>query len=88
MIHFILGVHVTDRLKDAAQVQSLLTEYGQHIKTRLGLHEIDTAGTSPQGLLVLELVGNEASCQALAGKLGAIQGIEVQQMVFRHAGTR
>ena len=84
MIHFILGVHVTDRLKEAAQVQGLLTEYGQHIKTRLGLHEIDPAGMSPQGLLVLELVGDEASCQALAGKLGAIPGIEVQQMVFRH----
>jgi hypothetical protein len=84
MIHFILGVHVTDRLREAAQVQKLLTEYGQNIKTRLGLHEINPEGLSPQGLLLLELVGDEAVCQGLAGKLGAVPGIEVQRMIFRH----
>lgn len=84
MIHFILGVHITDRLKEAVRVQGLLTEYGAHIKTRLGLHEIEAAGASPRGLVLLELVGDEAVCRDLAGRLGAIEGVEVQQMIFSH----
>jgi hypothetical protein len=84
MTHFILGVHITDRMKEAVRVQELLTEYGAHIKTRLGLHEIEPAGASPQGVIILEVVGDGNVCQGLATKLGAIDGVEVQQMVFRH----
>lgn len=84
MTHYILGVHITDRLKDAVSVQKLLTEYGQNIKTRLGLHEIDPKGTSPQGVVLLELVGGDGVCGELGAKLGAIEGVEVQQMVFTH----
>lgn len=84
MTHFILGVHITDRLREAVRVQQLLTEYGAHIKTRLGLHEIEPEGASPQGVVILELVGDEPVCKSLAGKLGAIEGVEVQQMVFTH----
>jgi hypothetical protein len=85
MTHFILGVHITDRLREAVRVQGLLTEYGAHIKTRLGLHEIETGGPSPQGVVLLELVGDEQVCRNLAGKLSAIDGVEVQQMVFTHS---
>ncbi len=85
MTHFILGVHITDRLKEAVEVQKLLTAYGGHIKTRLGLHEIDPGGASPQGVVILEIVGDEQVCRGLAGKLGAIEGVEVQQMVFTHS---
>lgn len=84
MTHFILGVHITDRLREAASVQKVLTEYGANIKTRLGLHEIETGGTSPQGLVILEIVGSEDVSEGLAAKLSAIEGVEVQQMVFGH----
>lgn len=84
MTHFILGVHITDRLKEAAPVQKLLTEYGAHIKTRLGLHEIEPGAASPQGVVILEVVGDDPLCQSLARRLSAIDGVEVQQMVFTH----
>ncbi|HEY3382423.1 MAG TPA: hypothetical protein VGK32_11685 [Vicinamibacterales bacterium] len=82
--HFILGVHITDRLKDAVAVQQLLTKYGSHIKTRLGLHEIQPDSPSPQGLVILEVVGETSTCESLAAALGAIEGVDVQQMVFTH----
>ena len=82
MKHIIYGVHVTDRLHKVAEVQKLLTEYGGHIKTRLGLHEVENS--SPNGLLVLEMWGDEGKCVALRDKLNAIDGIEVQEMVFDH----
>ena len=36
--HHICGVHITERLEHALQVQQVLTEFGRNIKTRLGLH--------------------------------------------------
>jgi hypothetical protein len=82
--HIILGVHVTDRLKRAAEVQRLFTEYGCNIKTRLGLHEIGAGSCAPSGLVLLEMYGEEAHCLSLGAKLDAIDGVEVQKMVFCH----
>jgi hypothetical protein len=81
--HYILGVHVTDRLRDAAVVQRLLTEYGTSIKTRLGLHDVEAGTPGPQGLVLLELVDSRA-CEALTNQLKGIAGVDVQQMVFDH----
>lgn len=81
--HLIYGVHITDRLQHAVEVQSLLTQYGTHIKTRLGLHEVERA-PAPRGLLLLEMYGEAQKCKELFDKLSAIEGVEVQQMYFTH----
>jgi hypothetical protein len=81
--HIILGVHVTERLKKVPEVQKLLSEYGCNIKTRLGLHEVQNV-CSPNGLLILEMHGDEVICLELGEKLSTIEGIEVQKMVFTH----
>lgn len=84
--HIILGVHVTDRLEHAGQVQSALTEYGAHIKTRLGLHEVGVDGmcSGRNGLLLLEMTGDEGKVLGLVNRLSEVKGIEVQKMVFDH----
>ena len=81
--HIVFGVHITDRLKHVDSVQHLLTQYGCNIKTRLGLHEVQNV-CSPNGLLILEMYGEDAVCFELAEKLSQIEGIEVQKMVFTH----
>ncbi len=78
----IYGVLLTDRMAGAAPVQALLTEYGCHIKTRLGLHSVDDSFCSAKGLLVLEMFGEETKCRELGEKLAAIEGVEVQSMEF------
>lgn len=82
--HIILGVHITDRVTHASQVQQTLTQYGANVKTRLGLHEIAGNQASPNGLILLEMAGDEARCLEVAARLGAIKGVEVQKMVFDH----
>ncbi len=82
--HRIVGIHVTDRVQRAGEVQQLLSEYGCSIRTRVGLHHLDGDVCSPNGLLLLELFGDEAPCRALTEKLAAIDGVEVQQMTFEH----
>ena len=86
--HIILGVHITDRITEAVEVQKQLTRFGGYIKTRLGLHEVEEpdAGSagSKNGLMILELVSNEQKARELSEALSGIEGVEVQSMKFRH----
>ena len=82
--HVIYGVHVTNRAAQIPNVQGLLTEYGCNIKTRIGLHHVDEKVCSPRGLILLEMVGNLATCRELKTKLANLEGVDVQEMVFDH----
>lgn len=85
--HYILGVHITDRLKEAVEVQKLLTAYGDQIKTRLGLHEIGKGQVSLNGILLLEMVPPAARVNELRDRLNAVEGVEVKEMVFEHPAS-
>ena len=82
--HIILGIHVTDRLKNAVEVQRVFTEFGCNIKTRVGLHDVDATVCSPSGVVLIEFFGSEAEAVTMAEKLNAIEGVHVQKMVFGH----
>ena len=82
--HYVLGVHITDRIHKVAAVQEIFTEYGCSIRTRLGLHEASENVCSPNGLIILEMVGDDAESKAMVAKLRALEGVEVQEMVFAH----
>jgi len=82
--HIIVGVHVSQRVKNAVDVQKILTEYGCYIKTRLGLHDVGASFCAPGGLLLMEMFGDEAKIDEMEQKLLAVAGLEVQRMVFTH----
>lgn len=82
--HVILGVHITDRVKEAQAVQRVFTRHGKAIQTRLGLHEADGKRESPGGIVLLELAGGQKPAKALAAALGKIRGVHVDCMVFGH----
>ena len=82
--HVIVGVHVTDRHGRVPGVQEVLTRYGCSIKTRLGLHTVSDDFCSTAGIILLETFGDRAEVDAMCAKLGALDGVEVQQMVFTH----
>ena len=82
--HIILGIHVSDRLKNAVDVQKVFTEYGCNIKTRIGLHDVDERSCSPSGVVLIEFFGSEDEASAMVARLDAVEGVGVQKMVFRH----
>ena len=82
--HTIMGVHIDDRLKEAVDVQQVLTKYGKFIKTRLGLHEVGQGKSALNGLLIIEWVGQDEEDSEFADALNAIEGVEVKKMVFNH----
>ena len=78
----ILGLYITDRVKEAIKVQDVLTKFGCSIKTRLGLHEVQENFCSSNGLIILELTGNEEEMVKLEKELLKIEGLGVQKMTF------
>jgi hypothetical protein len=82
--HIILGIHITDRLTKAVDVQKVFTEYGCNIKTRVGLHDVDANSCSPSGVVLIEFFGSDDEASAMMAKLNDIEGVIVQKMVFGH----
>lgn len=78
----IIGVQVTNRIKNALEIQEILTEFGCNIKTRLGLHEVTETVCSTLGILVLEMYGDIKQIKDMETRLKAVQGIVVKKMVF------
>lgn len=82
--HVIIGVHISNRVKNVPSVQTVLTNFGCYIKTRLGLHEVSDSTCSSNGLLIIELFGGNNKSDEFMDALKAIEGVEVQKMVFTH----
>ena len=82
--HYILGIHVTSRVTLAGEIQKIFTEYGCNIKTRVGFHDVSESYCSPTGVIVLDMFDEEAVCEEMVAKLEAIDGIEIQKMIFEH----
>lgn len=80
--NWILGVMVTDRVNEAFRVQDVLTKFGCTIKTRLGLHETSDEYCSSNGLILLELTGDQQEFVKLENALLSIEGVQVKKMVF------
>jgi hypothetical protein len=78
----ILGLHLTDRVKEAIKVQDVLTKFGCSIKTRLGLHDVNDDVCSTNGIIILELCGSLEEMAKLENELLKIEGLEVQKMTF------
>lgn len=78
----ILGILITDRIKEANEVQQILTQYGCSIRTRIGIHENIPELENGGGLILCELFGDQTEVENLKTKLNQLDGIQVQTMDF------
>ncbi len=76
----ILGIRINDRVKEAGNVQRVLTQFGCSIKTRLGLHEVTDSHCSTSGLIILELTGSKDEQDKFFKELQIIKGITLKSM--------
>jgi hypothetical protein len=79
---WILGIRITDRVKEVSDVQHILTKFGCSIRTRLGLHEVKDDFCSRSGMIILELTGTRDEFVKLENELLKVDGLEVKKMVF------
>jgi len=78
----IIGLLITDRIKEAGRTQQVLTKYAHVIKSRFGFHEVTEDVCSRIGVVILQLAGSFEECNKLEKELGQVGGLEIQRMVF------
>ena len=87
--HIILGVHITDRLKNAVDVQKVFTEFGCNIKTRVGLHDVGEQRLRPRAASCSSSSSAPATRpSAMTARLDAVEGVERAEDGVRALGDR
>lgn len=76
----IMGLVVNSRIEEVPAVQHILTQHGEIIKARIGLHEICEVDNSNEGLIILRICGKKDAVDSLYNELKAIEGVRVNQM--------
>jgi hypothetical protein len=71
-----------NREESATRMQQMLTDFGCYIKVRLGLHDVPADICSPSGLLVLEVVAEEAKIQDLVDQLNGLSRVTAQMVII------
>ncbi|HQL70365.1 MAG TPA: hypothetical protein PLA77_06015 [Bacteroidales bacterium] len=74
----IIGIFI--RKPDIAydEVQKLMTGFGCIVRTRLGINREELGG----GIIIVDITGDEEQKQLFRSKLAALEGVEVQEMIF------
>jgi len=78
----ILGVLLRKRTVTSPDFQKIISAHGCKIKTRIGIHNSTENVCLPEGVILLDVIGEEEGILALENDLKAIDGAEVQKMVF------
>ena len=77
----IMAVLLNHRSKKAKDFQEVLTKHGCSIKMRLGLHEAGDV-CSEEGLIILQLCGEDSSIKALENELNSIEGVKANTLTI------
>lgn len=80
----VIGIRISDRIKEAGIVQKILSAHAGVISTRLGFHELNSELCGREGYMVIHLAGNADECDELTEKLKMTEGIESLEMAFSH----
>ncbi|MDR2009106.1 MAG: hypothetical protein LBQ22_01320 [Bacteroidales bacterium] len=79
----IVVIKILDRIKESVRLQNTLSKNSGLIKTRFGFHELYDSKCSRNGLIILEINGNNSECEAFISELNEIRGIVVKVMSFK-----
>lgn len=71
----IMAIRINGKISQAPGVQEVLTRYGCNIKTRVGFHEVNEDQCSMDGILILQLFGQESEIQAMFDELKQLDGV-------------
>ncbi len=80
----ILGILISDRIKEANRTQDVLSRHAHIIKSRLGFHEVSEDICSRVGFMILHLTGTKEDFRKLEEDLSQIGGLEIQKMIFNY----
>lgn len=78
----VMGLLITDRIKEAGLTQSVISRYAHIVRSRLGFHEVNENKCSRTGLILLQIDDHSEDVEKMEKELAEIGGIEIQKMKF------
>lgn len=78
----VLGIKITDRIKEIGLTQEILSGHASVITTRLGFHELTDEVCSREAYIILHLRGEQSESEKLMNELKDVEGIELREMNF------
>lgn len=72
---YIIGLRVNHRTGNALKLQETLTKFGCHIKLRVGLHETSETYCSDDGVIMLQVCGDNESVTKMVDAFNALDGV-------------
>jgi len=78
----VVAINVANRSSSASLVQHLLTQYGCHIRTRVGFHHTAEDHCAEDGLIILQLSGGSIVSDELLEKLNALERVQAKYIRF------
>ncbi len=78
----VVAMLISTRNETAVNVQKVLTAWGCMIKTRLGIHDGVLDKCSQTGLVLMEMVGEDAQIDEFVHKLNLVKGVSAKRVVL------
>ncbi len=78
----IIGIKISSEVDDLVKVQEVLTDYGNVIRTRIGINQLEDDKTGLRGLLLLELNGDKNQIKNFKTELNNIKGVKIGKLKF------
>jgi hypothetical protein len=78
----VVALLISTRSETAVNVQKILTAWGCMIKTRLGIHDGVLDSCSQTGLVLLEMVGEDAKIDEFVRKLNLVKGATAKRITL------
>ncbi|WP_371381410.1 hypothetical protein [Sporomusa aerivorans] len=78
----IMAIVQENRLETAVKVQDILTKYGCYIRVRLGLHDAAVNSCTNDGIILLQLCGEDIPIKQIEQELKQIPDVKVKYMVI------
>lgn len=82
MKNSLMAIKINARSKHATQVQEILTKYGCSITTRVGFHETGENSCATDGIIILQLFGNESEISEMYDELNEISEVKAKFIEF------
>lgn len=78
----ILAIKVDGRTSNAVHVQEILTKFGCNIKTRVGFHEASADLCATDGIIILQLFGEDTVGKTMCAEFDKLNGVSSKIIEF------
>ncbi len=80
--YYIIGLRVNHRTGNAVKLQEVLTQFGCNIKLRVGLHETSEQFCSDDGIILLQVCGEQQTIENMLQAFNEVEGVKAKMLVL------